>query len=289
LSNDVSREFAQAEGLCAGDPRIKAGWTITIKNVGDRFSGKYFITSATHTYNAEGYETTFTISGRQPNTLSHLLDTGGGLDTGAGFVQGVAIAIVTNLNDPDNLGRVKVKYPWLGDDIESDWLRIASPAAGNDRGLFYLPEVNDEVLVAFEHGDVHRPYMIGVLWNSKDKPPMPNSTAVGGGKVNERIIKSRSGHMITLDDTSGSEKINIETQGGHTITLDDASGGEKVSVKDKTGSNKIEIDSVSNSMTISVGQNLTIEATTKIELKATQIAINGSAKVDIKGGMINLN
>jgi uncharacterized protein involved in type VI secretion and phage assembly len=255
LSNDISREFAEAEGICSGDPRVLAGQPVTIAGVGKRFSGKYWVTSATHVYNEDGYETTFSITGRQPNTVSHLLDAGKGHDDGRGLVQGVVTGLVTNLNDPDNLGRVKVKYAWLGE-IESDWVRIAAPMAGAGRGFFYLPEVNDEVLVTFEHGDVHRPYIVGVLWNSQDKPPKPNSQVVGGGKVNQRILRSRSGHMIVLDDTDGQEQIVIQ---------------------DKTAKNTIIVNSKENTITINVDRDLsskaggatTIQSTGKIVLKSS--------------------
>lgn len=262
LSNDISREFVEAEGICAGDPRVKAGWKVTIAGVGTRFSGQYFVTSATHVYNESNYATTFSITGRQPNTLSHLLDSGNGHGQGQGLVQGVVTGMVTNLNDPDNLGRVKVKYDWLGDNIESDWMRIATPMAGAERGFYYLPEVNDEVLIAFERGNVHHPYVVGVLWSNTDKPPKPNSDVVGDGKVNERIIKSRSGHLVILDDTDGSEQIII---------------------RDKTEKNEIVIDSSQNSMTIKVDGDFTVEAKGKITLKSTQdMALESQANGNIK-------
>ncbi|MCB0184647.1 MAG: hypothetical protein KDE31_10295, partial [Caldilineaceae bacterium] len=152
-------------------------------------------------------------------------------------LHGVVTGLVTNLNDKFDLGRVKVKYNWLGD-IESDWVRIASPMAGPDRGFFYLPEINDEVLVAFEHGDMHRPYIIGVLWRSQDKPPKSNTDVVGGGKVNQRLVKSRSGHQILLDDSSGGEKIEIIDRSGQKVVIDSqaqsielSGGGRKVTMR----------------------------------------------------------
>src|SRR5271170_858207 len=83
----------------------------------------------------------------------------------SGRFYGVAVGIVSNNKDPMNLGRVRMKFPWLSDDHESDWTRMASLMAGPGRGAYFLPEVNDEVLVAFEHGDVRRPYVIGGMWN----------------------------------------------------------------------------------------------------------------------------
>ncbi|MEW5958664.1 MAG: VgrG-related protein [Chloroflexota bacterium] len=283
LVNDLSGEFILAEGECAGDPGLKPGYKITITGVGQRFSGQYFVTAATHIYNKEGYTTHFTISGRQPLTVSHLLETANGGEGSRGQVQGVAVGLVTNLNDPDNLGRVKVKYPWLGDDIESDWVKIAAPGAGAQRGLYYLPEVNDEVLVAFEHGDVHRPYIVGGLWNNQDKPPKPNNQATQQGTVNERIIQSRSGHLLILDDTSGQEKIVI---------------------RDKTNQNELVIDSAANSMTIKVNGDFTVEARGKITLnslqdlsvdsktngtiKALNLTLEGSTKGTLKGATVGV-
>jgi phage protein D/phage baseplate assembly protein gpV len=271
LSNDISREFVQAEGECDGHPGVNAGRKVTIKGVGTRFSGSYLVTSATHVYNADGYKTRFSISGRHPNTLSHLLipEGGNGHGPSQGLVQGVVPAMVTNLNDPDDLGRVKVKYTWLGE-IESWWARIASPMAGSERGFFYLPEVNDEVLIAFEHGDVHRPYIIGALWSSTDKPPKKNSEATASGKVNQRVLKTRQGHLIILDDKQGEEQISVTSKSGHTVILDDKSGSEKITIKDKTGNNSMVIDSTKNSMTIAVNGDFHVTAKGKITLESTQ-------------------
>jgi phage protein D/phage baseplate assembly protein gpV len=315
LSNDIGREFVQAEGSCDGNPQLKAGLQITVNGVGTRFSGAYLVTSATHVWNKEGYETQFSITGRQPNTLSHLLDAGNGHSLDQGRVLGVAPALVTNLNDPDDLGRIKVKYDWLGDNIESDWMRIATPMAGSLRGMLYLPEVNDEVLIAFEQGDVHRPYVVGALWSSTDKPPKKNSEAVLQGKVNQRVLKTRAGHLIILDDKEGEEQISVASKSGHTIILDDKSGAEKITVKDKTGNNSMVIDSSDNSMTVNVNGDFNVtakgkinltstgamtlktqaagkfEATSSLDLKGTASAKveGGGAKVALQAGMVNLN
>jgi uncharacterized protein involved in type VI secretion and phage assembly len=122
-----------------------------------------------------------------------------------------------------------------------------------------LPEVGDEVLVAFEHGNMHRPYLIGGLWNSKDKPAVPNSEAVGGGKVNKRIIRSRSGHIILLDDTEGKEQIVI---------------------RDKTGKNEIIVDSPKNSMTINLQKDYLLDAVGNTDVKN-----KGNVTIDSKGNV----
>lgn len=134
----------------------------------------------------------------------------------AGRMFGVATAVVTSTDDPDALGRVKVRYPWLGDDAESPWARIVSPMAGKERGAVFRPEVDDEVLVLFEHGDMRFPYVIGGVWSAADPPPERGAD----GENNIRLIRSRSGHEITLDDSPGAEKIVITDQSGeHRIEL----------------------------------------------------------------------
>ncbi len=133
-----------------------------------------------------------------------------------GCVYGAVIGIVSNVDDPDSLGRVKVRYPWLKDDSESPWARIVSFMAGPSRGSVFRPETGDEVLVLFEHGDVRFPYVIGAVWNGKDAMPSER----GGDRDNAvRLIKSRSGHKILLDDTSGSEKVTVIDQSGNEVEL----------------------------------------------------------------------
>jgi uncharacterized protein involved in type VI secretion and phage assembly len=185
------------------------------------------------------------------------------------------------------MGRVKVKFPWRESGDESYWARMATLMAGNDRGTYFLPEAGDEVLVAFEQGDINHPYIIGTLWNGKDKPPQSNSD----GKNNIRSIKSRSGHEIIFDDNSEQkkERLEIRTNAGHTIILDDSSGSEKLEIKDKTGSNSIKIDSVQNTLTIESSMNLKIKSQMiDIEAGAT-MNIKAGATLTIKGTLVQIN
>jgi uncharacterized protein involved in type VI secretion and phage assembly len=200
-------------------------------------------------------------------------------------INGVVVGIVTNNQDPDGMGRVKLEFPWLSDSNESYWARIATLMAGQDRGSFFLPEVGDEVLVAFEHGDINHPYVVGALWNGVDTPPETNSD----GENNIRKMRSRSGHQITFDDTSNQEKVEILTNGGHQIVLDDSSGQEKLEIIDKTGSNSIKIDSVQNSIAIESALKLSIEAP-MIEIKSSgTMTIQASATLTIKGALVQIN
>lgn len=263
IFDEIASGFITAEGMAFGDPRLRAGRLVSISAVGDRFSGQYYLTATTHIYRAEEYTTFFHVSGKRPYTIYHLLETKGPVGNG------MVVGIVTNNNDPEGLGRIKVKFPWLTEDEESTWARLVSPMAGKERGFYFLPEVNDEVLVAFEHGDIHHPYVIGVLWNGQDKPPAANSTVVNGsGQVIQRIIKSRAGHTIILDDTTGG--------GGITIT-------------DKAG-NKMVIDSGANAMKLQVKGNLEIEAQGKVSIKGQAgVEVTSSGNVNVRGATINLN
>ncbi len=203
-----------------------------------------------------------------------ILDALGNEGKGAGRVYGVAAGIVTNNKDPEGLGRVKLKFPRLSDDNETDWVRTTTFMAGGGRGSFFLPEVGDEVLVAFENGDINRPYVIGGLWNGVDKPPETNSD----GQNNIRKIRSRSGHEIILNDdsTAQQEKIEIHTNGGHKVVLDDSAGQEKIEITD--GNNKITIDSVQN--------NINIECIGQMNIKANMVEIDATASLTLKSNAI---
>ena len=202
-------------------------------------------------------------------------------------INGVVVGIVTNNNDPQGMGRVRVRFPWRGDDDESYWARVATLMAGEDRGTFFLPEVDDEVLVAFDHGNINHPYVIGALWNGVDTPPETNAD----GKNNIRTIKSRSGHEIIFDDNheQNSEKIVIHTNAGHTILLDDSAGAEKIEIKDKTDNNKITIDSVQNSINIESAMELKIKANV-VEIEGTtSLTLKSNAALTIQGLPVKIN
>lgn len=200
---------------------------------------------------------------------------------------GVAAGLVTNNQDPDGSGRVRLKFPWLSDDNETGWVRIATLMAGGQRGSFFLPEVGDEALVAFEHGDINRPYVIGFLWNGVDKPPGDNSD----GKNNIRKITSRSGHEIIFNDNSDQqqEKVEIHTKAGHKIVLDDSAGAEKIEIKDKSGSNSVLFDSVQNSIIVESAMQLKIKSQ-MIEIEAGgTMTIKAGATLTLQGALVKIN
>jgi uncharacterized protein involved in type VI secretion and phage assembly len=258
-------QFVRASGeLKIGDPRLLAGTEVNIKDVGTRFTGEYYITEAKHTYRHGRYSVKFEVSGRDPYTIRSLLLGKDNASTSS--INGVVIGVVIDIMDPEKLGRVKVKYPWMPKDgsssLASNWARLATIGAGKDRGIFFTPEVDDEVLIAFEQGDVNHPYVVGALWNSKDKPPKGESRVLGAKTTNERIIRSRSGHLIILDDTKGAEKITIQ---------------------DKTKKNSIVFDSKAKSMTIKAEGDLTLEAGGKFIMKSKQdFSLDSKTKISLK-------
>ena len=179
-------------------------------------------------------------------------------------IDGVMVGTIIDNKDPESLGRVRVQFPWKTAMHQTAWVRMAVPMAGNNRGTYFMPEVGDEVLVAFEQGSLDAPLVIGALWSSKDKPPETNQTSHN----DRRLIKSRSGHQIILDDTAGNEKIQIT---------------------DKTGNNTITIDSSTNTITIQSGSNLKIRSQT-LELEAgSTMALKAAETLTIQGSPVKTN
>ncbi|MDQ3805103.1 MAG: phage baseplate assembly protein V [Acidobacteriota bacterium] len=195
----------------------------------------------------------------------------------AGKFYGVVVGVVTNNQDPEKLGRVKVKFPWLADTDESSWARQAVLMAGGGRGTFFLPEVGDEVLVAFEHGDVRFPFVLGALWNGVDAPPRDNAD----GKNDVRVVHSRGGHELVFNDADGKGRVEIKTKAGHQILLDDADGSEKITIKDKSGENSVVLDSSQNSVAV-VGK-------TKVSIKAEQVEIEATSSLTIKSQQMEIS
>jgi uncharacterized protein involved in type VI secretion and phage assembly len=194
---------------------------------------------------------------------------------------GVVVGIVIDNKDPDKLGRVKVKIPRLSGEDESNWARVISFMAGKEMGGFFLPEMNDEVLVAFEYGDINIPYVIGSLWNGKDSPPLTNDD----GKNNFRIIKSRSGHVIRFDDTDGQEKIEIidRTQ-NNKIIIDTKE--KKISIK---SDKDIEISAPNGKVKIeAMDIEVKSSASTKIEASSS-MDLKASGTANLKGATVNIN
>jgi len=128
-------------------------------------------------------------------------------------MNGVVTGIVKDLNDPENQGRILLQFPWLSDTQPSAWAPVAAAHAGKNRGAFLMPEVGDEVLVAFEHGDFDHPFIVGFLWNGADPPPETTNQ--------NRVILTPGGHTLRFEDAPGARRVIVRSSGGLTITLDD--------------------------------------------------------------------
>jgi uncharacterized protein involved in type VI secretion and phage assembly len=196
-----------------------------------------------------------------------------------GYVKGLAIAIVTQNKDDEKMCRVKVRYPWHEKPRDSYWARLATPMAGNDRGLVLIPEVGDEVLVAFEREDLRFPYVLGALWNGKDKPPFANDD----GKNDKRILKSRKKHYLLFDDGTRGVVELVHEKGRKVVFNDDG-----FAVQDEKG-NVVKVDSNSGAMTIEAKGQLNIKATSIVIEATGTLEVKASATLTIRGSLVNIN
>ncbi len=194
------------------------------------------------------------------------------LPTGLGGCwYGVYPALVKDIKDPDGLGRVKVALPWSPDPNGSSyeaWARLATLMGGNNRGSWFVPDVNDEVLLVFEGGNPRRPYVIGGLWNGQDAPPQSMD---GAGNNYLKVLRSRNGVKITLDDTDGKETLIVETPGGQKMTLQDGPGTVEV------------VDSNGNSVRMETS-GITVNASAKVTINASMVEVSASM-VTVNAGM----
>ncbi len=265
MASRLANAYVEAEGTCRGDPTLTAGVKVQIDGVGKLYGGVYTLSAASHVYRVgQGYETRFAVTGRSPRSLVELLNPAPVERWGASVVVG----IVTQNSDPDGMGRVRVRYPALGDDIEGWWARIAAPSAGSERGLLMMPVAGDEVLVAFEHGDVRRPYVLGALWNGSDTP--------GDDLVqSDGSFALRSDHKIGMH---AADAITFETSSDLTITADG-------NVEQKaTGDVSVEGQNVN----VKANSSLTIEATGDLTIKGASITVQANGAVQVSGASISL-
>lgn len=192
---------------------------------------------------------------------------------------GVVQGLVTEVNDSDGQeGRVKVQFPWFDDQMETEWCRVRQFYASNGYGAFFIPETGDEVLIAFVHGDMRLPIILGGLYNGKDKPPTHRSA-----ELDQKMIRTKGGNELLFDDTSGKQRVRITTQGGHQADLSDvdqkitlqSSGGQTVVVDDSARS--ITLQTATGTVTIDGASGTITLANTTVVLNAPSVALGGSA------------
>jgi phage protein D/phage baseplate assembly protein gpV len=264
VAERVGTSFTHVEGLALGDPRLRAGVAVSLGSAG-RFDGRYTLSSARHVFDDRGYFTSIAVTGEHDRSMLGLTSAPGGngsSNNGHHSFDGVYPALVTNVQDPDKLGRIKVNLPWLAEDYESDWARVMQIGAGADRGILWFPEVGDEVAVAFLAGEPSRPMVLGGLYNGTDTPPFEGFADSGDGQIDTRALRTRVGHTLVFEDTSGEESIRLETgDGAVSITLDQA--GKKLAIA-TTG-------------------DVTVEADGEVSVKARDITLDASGTASIKG------
>lgn len=276
VAEQIGSAFAEADGVADGDPQLRAGTPISVSGVGTPFEGQYTITASRHVIGASGYQTHFTVSGRQERSLLGLAsgDTSGEPSAGGEPIYGVVIGIVTDLNDPAAAGRVRLSFPWLSDDYVSDWARLAAPGAGKDRGIAWMPEVQDEVLVAFERGDVRSPFVLGGLWSANLLPPQLNDL-VRSGSVDRRVLQSRLGHTVTLSDADGKDGIELLT-----------SDGQSVSIRSSEGS--VELKAGSATITLMKDGRIGIQGSVLELTASSEIKLETQGPLSLKGGIVSI-
>lgn len=287
-AEEISSAYAEAEGTAVGDPRLTTGKLVTIVGAGP-FDGDWTLSHTRHRFDEDGYHTDFEVAGCQERSMLGLSSLGA-TGAGASRVYGVVVGLVTNSKDPEKLGRVKLEFPWLSDTYESNWARVCYPGAGPERGFFVPPEVDDEVLVVFEHGDVRMPYVLGGLYNGVDKPPAVDYVDASDGKVKLRRWTSAKGHEITISDYDDEDHIIIKTKDNeYGIAISKADDQIYVKSKGKIvldGPGGIEIKG--GDVTVSGGK-IVLDASGALEMKGATVKLEGNGETAIKGATVKLN
>jgi phage protein D len=276
LAEQVAGGFAELEGVMRGNPAVRAGTAVVLTGAGKPFDGKYVVTASRHVFEPDtGYRTWLTVSGGQDRTLWGLIDGGSGRGQDGAGSSGMVVAQVSDNRDPEDLGRVRLTFPWLSDDFVSDWARTVQPGAGDGRGALVVPEVGDEVLVGFEQGSFQRPYVLGGLYNGVDKPDKGDVALIDGnsGSVDRRAFVSRTGHRVEMvESASGDNGIVLRT------------GNGKLSVGLDQKQTQITLHS-DGSVTIDAQGDLTVKsATGTLLLEGQEVQVKGRTGVTVDGG-----
>ncbi|MFD6437458.1 VgrG-related protein [Streptomyces venezuelae] len=296
LADDVAGSFAEVEVAVTGNPDLRPGRPVALKGAGFPFEGKYTATGVRHLFESgRPFTTWLTVSGRQFRSLYGLAS--GGADA-APPMPGVAMALVSNAKDPLRLNRVKLRFPWLSDTYESDWCRIAQLGGVRGGGLM-MPEVGDEVLVAFDRGSLEHPYVLAGLYNGRDKPT-PNTDGLQpidptSGRVNWRSVSSRSGHTMELVDAKSRMKSGIRLQTGNgrlTVHMDETR--TSVTIRSDgtvsiSGTRNVSIRAGGN-LSLTAGGSLTMSAGGAVDIKAgAKFGVNAGGMADINAtGVVSL-
>lgn len=285
LAQEVSSAFGEVEAVAEGDPRLRAGRPVALGTVGEDFSGRYTATAARHVLEPHGgYRTTVLVSASPDRSLAALASARG-TPAGGPRMPGLAVAVVTDIRETGGAQRgwVRLKFPWLDETYVSDWVRTVQWGGQGGGGVF-SPEVNDEVLVGFEQGQLDSPYVLGGLYNGVDKPsphdvPLVDRTS---GKINRRSLVSRSGHRLELLDTARGI-FGVRLSSGNKrlrVTLDERRNEIGLRVSGPGGRRTL------SSVTLSPS-GITLDAGTgEVNVKGSAVNIKGTSRVSVNGGLL---
>jgi uncharacterized protein involved in type VI secretion and phage assembly len=318
LAEQVAGGFAELEAVIRGNPKVRAGGAVALVGTGEPFDGKYTVTATRHVFEPDtGYQTWVTVSGGQDRTLRGLVQGAAGTSAGA---PGVVIGQVSDNRDPEGIGRVRLTFPWLSDDFVSDWARTVQAGAGAGRGTLVVPEVGDEVLVAFEQGSFQRPYVLGGLYNGVDKPAEPGAPLVdsSSGAIDSRSFVSRTGHRLEFLEAAagpqgvrvrtGDDKVSVELdqqgttvvvrsdgtviiEGASGVTVDAGPGGLRLlgHAIELSARNGVTIDGGSGEVKVNGTSGVAVRgATVKVDSSAST-EINGGASCSVRAAMVRIN
>ena len=272
-AGDISAVFAELEVLADGNPALVPGRTVQLSDAGESFDGLYTVTTARHEFAANGHYTTWvSVTGRQVRNVYGLASGASGPSS---RIAGVVNALVTDISDPERKGRVRVKFPWLDNDYQSRWARTMQ-YGGMGGGGVINPAVGDEVLVAFDRGDINYPYVLGGLYGHKTNLPSEHDTAlVTGGHLNRQSLVSRAGHRLELlNADEGVPKHGVRLQ----------SGDKKLTVFLDQVKTEITIES-DGKISIKGRSSVSVTSDRKISIAAPKISIDGDVTID---GTVNL-
>ena len=293
VAEQVADTYALFEGQAEGSPRLRAGRAVSLGLVGAPFDGRYVLTTTRHCFDRDGYSTSFSVTGHQEQSLLNL--SSAGIDSTLGSTSrplyGVFPGIVTDNRDPDDLWRVRLRFPWLAERYESDWARVCVLNAGEHRGFEFMPEVDDEVLVAFEHGDVRRPYVIGGLHNGTNRPAHRTGGVLdrSTGAVRHTCIRSKTGSELAFYDDANRNTSVILSYGRaseEAFTLDTTR--HEVVIQSNGARGEIRI-MARGPVRIEAGGDLDLRATGTLNLRGAAVNIEADAAVALRGNPIRLN
>jgi uncharacterized protein involved in type VI secretion and phage assembly len=287
VAEQIGSAGYEATALVVGSPKLKAGVAVSLSKVDPDLEGKWVITAARHEFGLGPYRTFLEFSGRQDRSLLGLASGAGSGESVRPEFPGVVTAVVTDVKDDKKLGRVKVQYQWLGEKMVSFWARVARPSAGKDYGHLWFPDVDEEVVVAFEHGDINFPIVMGSLWSDKNAAPSALVGNIDNGKYQNHGFATPHGHKLMFYDKKDDSGIMLITSDNKISiqlsekekTLDLVVDGKELTITSK-GDLKLTADG-----------EITIDSKKKVNIKAQSgIDINaGSGNATIKGTKVSVN